>query len=138
MRRTPRILMIDDDEAHIFSTKGILEAAGYEVVVHNSPLGSTNVVKQTTPDAILLDVNMPGLPGDKLTRILRSNPMTRSTPIILYSSNDEDSLRQTVRDQELGGYICKGDPSELRSRMRFFLARLTGNDLSPAARMVTD
>ena len=138
MRRSPRILMIDDDEAHIYSTKGILEGEGYDVMVHNSPLGATNLVRQTTPDLILLDVNMPGLSGDRLSLILRSNPTTRSTPIVLYSSNDEDSLRKSVREQDLDGYICKGSPSELRSRMRFYLARVTGRDLTPEARRVTD
>lgn len=138
MRRAPRILMIDDDESHIFSTKGILEREGYEVMVHSSPLGATNLVKQTTPDVILLDVNMPGLPGDKLTLILRANPSTRSTPIVLYSSNDEDVLRQTVRDQQLDGYICKGSPSDLRSRMRFYLAQVTGRELTAAARAIRD
>lgn len=131
MRTKKRILIIDDDQSHIFSTKGILEAEGYEMFVQATPLGTTNLVKQLSPDLVLLDVNMPGLSGDRLAMILRSNETTRSVPIILYSSNDEDALRRTVRDQALDGYICKGSPSELRAKVKRFLA--DGGETKPYA-----
>ena len=118
MRARKRILIIDDDESHIYSTKGLLEAEGYEMFVQSMPLGTTNLVKQLAPDLVLLDVNMPGLSGDRLALILRGNADTKSVPILLYSSNDEDVLRKTVRDQGLDGYICKGSPAELRSKIK--------------------
>lgn len=130
MRTKKRILIIDDDETHIFSTKGILEAEGYEMFAQSTPLGTTNLVKQLAPDLVLMDVNMPGLSGDRLAYILRSNHATREVPILLYSSNDEDVLRRTVREQALDGYICKGSPAELRSKIRRFLG--DSRSLQPA------
>ena len=120
-----RILIIDDDESHIYSTKGILENEGYDVFVQSTGLGATNLIKQLTPNLVLLDVNMPGLPGDKLSLILRTNPHTRSVPLVLYSSNDEDVLRRTVNEQSLDGYICKGDPVRLRSKVRSLIGGRT-------------
>lgn len=122
MKLKKRILIVDDDESHIYSTKGILEAEGYEVFVNSTPIGTTNLVKQLSPQLVLLDVNMPGLPGDRLAAIIRSNEATRTVPIVLYSSNDEDLLRRTVRDQDLDGYICKGSPAELRRGVSRLLA----------------
>ena len=117
-----RILIIDDDDVHLASTRGLLEEEGYEVYTQLGPFGATTMVKSLRPDLVLLDVNMPGLPGDRLSVLLRDNEATASTRLILYSSNDEDILRATVRAQGLDGYICKGSPSQLRSKVKSFLA----------------
>lgn len=124
--RTYRILLIDDDEAQLISTRGLLEDEGYEVHTQLGPLGSTNAVRALKPDLVLLDVNMPGLAGHKLSRLLKGYAEGRATRLILYSSNDEDILRLMVREQELDGYICKGSPSQLRNRVRILLDRASG------------
>ncbi|HXI12142.1 MAG TPA: response regulator [Thermoanaerobaculia bacterium] len=112
-----RILIIDDDEVHLETTKGILEEEGYEVHVQNRPLGSTNRIRDLQPHLVLLDVNMPGLSGTTLSTIIRSNPATMKVPLYLYSSNDEDLLRKAVKENNLSGYVCKGSPSELRAKV---------------------
>lgn len=118
-----RILIVDDDPAHLQSTKGILEAEGYDVMTHDQPFGSTNVIMQNQPDLVLLDVNMPGLSGEKLAEVYRANAKTRDLRVMLYSSNDEDSLRATARRLQLDGYICKGNPATLRLRVAAILSR---------------
>lgn len=119
-----KILIVDDDPAHLQSTRGILEAAGYEVTMHDQAFGSTTVIIKTSPDLVLLDVNMPGLSGEKLVDIYRANAKTRSTRVVLYSSNDEDSLRELSHRLQLDGYICKGSPSELRRRVAAVMASI--------------
>lgn len=118
-----RILIIDDDPAHLSSTKGILEADGYDVFTHDQPFGSTNEIMRKNPDLVLLDVNMPGLSGEKLAEVYRANALTRMTRVMLYSSNDEDALREASRRLQLDGYICKGNPATLRLRVAAILAR---------------
>ncbi|HEX7151115.1 MAG TPA: response regulator [Thermoanaerobaculia bacterium] len=118
-----RILVIDDDPAHLDSTRGILEAEGYEVATHDQPFGSTNAIVKFQPDLVLLDVNMPGLSGDKLADVYRANARTRSTRVMLYSSNDEDALREASKRLQLDGYICKGSPATLRIRVASVLSR---------------
>ena len=118
-----RILIIDDDVAHLDSTRGILEAEGYDVLTHNQPFGSTNEIMKHRPDLVLLDVNMPGLSGEKLAEVYRANAQTRDTRVMLYSSNDEDALREASRRLRLDGYICKGNPATLRLRVAAMLAR---------------
>lgn len=118
-----RILIVDDDHAHLSSTRGILEAEGYEVLTHDQPFGSTNAILQFKPDLILLDVNMPGLSGEKLAEVYRANAKTRTARVMLYSSNDEDLLRTASKRLQLDGYICKGNPATLRLRVAAILAR---------------
>ncbi|HEX6100814.1 MAG TPA: response regulator [Thermoanaerobaculia bacterium] len=118
-----RILIVDDDLAHLESTRGILEAEGYEVKTHDQPFGSTNAIIQYQPDLVLLDVNMPGLSGDKLADVYRANAKTRTARVMLYSSNDEDTLRAAARRLQIDGYICKGNPATLRLRVAAILSR---------------
>ena len=118
-----RILIIDDDVAHLDSTRGILEAEGYDVLTHNQPFGSTSEIMKHKPDLVLLDVNMPGLSGEKLAEMYRANTYTRDARVMLYSSNDEDALREASRRLQLDGYICKGNPATLRLRVAAILAR---------------
>ena len=110
-----KILVVDDDEKHLLTTKELLELAGYEVVVHNSPFRSTEVVKTSSPDLIILDVNMPALSGDRLCSLLKGHSAAKNLPVLLYSSNDEDSLRRSVAEFGADGYVCKGDIAGLRN-----------------------
>jgi len=59
-------------------------------------------------------VNMPALSGEGLIGVLRSRPQTKDARVLLYSSNDEDSLRRAAVRLGIEGYIAKGDPDELR------------------------
>jgi PleD family two-component response regulator len=115
MRPTKKkILVVDDDEKHLLTTKELLELAGYEVVVHNSPFRTSEVVRTVTPDLIILDVNMPALSGDRLCSLLKGHSSAKDMPVLLYSSNDEDSLRRSVTEFGADGYVCKGDIAGLR------------------------
>ena len=118
-----KILIIDDDQAHLDSARGILEAEGYEVFTQNQPFGSTNAVIRIQPDLVLLDVNMPALSGDRLAEVLRANSSTRDVMVVLHSSNDEDHLRTTARRLGLDGYICKGSPAMLRLKVAGLIGR---------------
>jgi len=123
MNSRQRILIVDDDPVHLSSTKGILEAEGYEVHTHDQPFGSTSLIMQLKPDLVLLDVNMPGLSGEKLAEVYRGNTKIRMARVMLYSSNDEDTLRAASRRLQLDGYICKGNPATLRLRVAAVLSR---------------
>ena len=115
-----RVLVVDDDEKHLQTTREILEFEGFEVVTHNSPFRTTEVVRKANPALVLLDVNMPGLSGDRLCSLLRANESDRALPILFYSSNDEDSLRTSVQRHGASGYVCKGDLAGLRRTVRRF------------------
>ena len=122
-----KILVIDDDEGHLITAKELLEDAGYEVITHHNWFGSTNIIKRIQPDLVLLDINMPALPGDDLSVILRSNSKIKDVPIVFYSSNNEDSLRKAAFEHGVRGYICKGDVFNLRRKIAAYLCRSQDN-----------
>lgn len=118
-----KVVIIDDDEKLLTTAKELLEEEGYDVATHQLAFGATNFIKKSNPDLVLLDINMPGLSGERFSRILLSNYETKDVPIVFYSSNDEDSLRKTVSEYGVKGYICKGDIFELKKKVDLYIGR---------------
>lgn len=118
---TRTVLVVDDDPLHLSATHDILSAEGYRVLTQDRPFGVTNLIVRHKPDLVLLDVNMPGLSGDALALILSDNPLSASTRVVFHSSNDEDSLRLLTRKHGARGYICKGNPYDLRRKVAAFV-----------------
>lgn len=79
-----KILIIDDDEDILEAVSLILANAGFDVATHNTGLGVPAKVVQCNPDAILLDITLPGKPG---TEVCKELSKTSDTPIIFFSAN---------------------------------------------------
>lgn len=118
----PRILVVDDDLTHLHCARALLEAEGYEVETHLTAFGATEKLIRMRPDLVLIDVNMPALSGEGLASILRRRVHAAGVRVLLYSSNDEDALRRAASRLDIDGYVCKGDPAELRRKVCLALA----------------
>jgi CheY-like chemotaxis protein len=114
---TPKILVVDDDATHLVCAKELLEAEGYEVRVHGTAFGATEKVLRYEPDLVLVDVNMPALSGEGLVTVLQGRERTRGVRVLLYSSNDEQALREAAERLGIAGYVPKGDPAQLRRKV---------------------
>jgi CheY-like chemotaxis protein len=114
-----RVLIIDDDQAHLETTRELLEDEGYAVDLQAGPFGATERIMVTRPDLVLLDVNMPALSGQTLLPILKGREQTKDTPVVLFSSNDEETLRSAALRLGAADWVCKGDiPGLLRTLKR--------------------
>lgn len=116
-----RILVVDDDPDLLEITRELLELDGHRVRVQQSPFGTTKSVLEFDPDLILLDVNMPGLSGDRLATLLIRGDEDVKRRVVLYSSNDEIALHRAAIEVGAEGYIPKGDGLKLRRRVRELL-----------------
>ena len=121
MQTRKKVLIIDDDEMHLYTTKELLENDRIEVNTHKNWIGATNRVREYKPDLVLLDINMPALSGDKLAAIIKPYCDSAHTDIVFHSSNDEDSLRELVKEHRVRGYICKGNIADLRHKVNQYL-----------------
>lgn len=122
MKKSKKIMVIDDDEKHLLATKELLEEEGYDVIAYRHGFGATSAIRANRPDLVLLDINMPALSGDSLASLILANEHAKHVPIVFYSSNDEDSLRFSVTKHGVCGYICKGDVAELRKKVLRYLS----------------
>lgn len=86
MRRRAKILVVDDDAdfRHILSAH--LADSGYDAVFLETLENVTNLARLERPDAILLDMRVPGGDSFEVTRELRAEPGVEKTPIILMSA----------------------------------------------------
>ncbi len=116
-----KVLVVDDDEMHLYTTKELLQNERIEVITHKNGFGVTSRVREVRPDLVLLDVNMPALSGDSLTSLIKPYCEEMKTPIVFHSSNDEDSLRELAKSHGVRGYICKGDIVALRTKVNAYL-----------------
>ena len=82
-----RILVVDDDPLLLKSQRLHLEKAGYQVAEAGSASEALNAARRELPDLVLSDVMMPGTDGFALCRALRSDPATRSVPVVLISGH---------------------------------------------------
>ena len=87
-RETPRILVIDDDEKIRNVIKAHLSGR-YEVMETGDPEKAVPLTVAHRPDAILLDLSMPGVSGFELCRMLASLSFTRRIPIFIISGQDQ-------------------------------------------------
>ncbi len=114
-----RVLVIDDEPPIRLLCRVNLEAEGMEVL--EAPDGQTGLelARTDAPDAILLDVMMPGLDGWRVAESLLGDEATRSIPIVFLTARA--GIRDRARGIDLGGlaYVTKPfNPVELASLVR--------------------
>jgi len=83
---TKTLLLVDDDRKYTDSMKGALEAAGYRVVVANSAREGMEAAVREKPDAMLLDIMMPGRDGGALAQDIRNHKTLSDVPMIFLTS----------------------------------------------------
>jgi CheY-like chemotaxis protein len=103
----PRVLVIDDDEIVRAVMCDLLRARGCEVFEEGSPIGVSRAISDQKIDVLLLDVLMPELTGDKLARLLRSNPRMQQLAIVLVSSSEPTQLAQLAKEVAADAVVPK-------------------------------
>ena len=88
-----RVLTVDDSAEMRVLVTASLEALGYSVAAVDSGYAALEATRRERFDAVILDVDMPGMDGLTLGRVLRGNPKTCSSPIAMHTSMDESVVR---------------------------------------------
>ena len=116
------VLVVDDDRAVREALERALQLHGYEVALASDGDTALSSVDTRTPDALVLDVMMPGLDGLDVTRRLRRQG--NRVPILLLTARDAVGDRVEGLDAGADDYLPKPyDLEELLARLRALLRR---------------
>ena len=102
-----RRMVVDDSPTGIAHVKGILSRAGHEIEEAATGDEAITKVKEVMPDAIVMDVVMPGVNGFQATRTLSRDPDTKHIPIIVVSSKNQETDRVWAMRQGAREYLVK-------------------------------
>ncbi|MEI7663721.1 MAG: response regulator, partial [Bacteroidota bacterium] len=84
---TPRtILLVDDSEPSVIQIKDILAESGHSILVARNGDEALRVIDETIPDAMILDLMMPGKDGFEVLRTLRNNETTFHIPVLILTA----------------------------------------------------
>jgi CheY-like chemotaxis protein len=114
-----KILLVDDeDDIREVAQMSLEMTAGWEVVTAASGPEALRLAAEEKPDAILLDVMMPGMDGPATARALRASEDTAGIPIILLTAKVQPADRRRFDDLGVAGVLAKPfDPMELAAQV---------------------
>jgi response regulator NasT len=105
MNRQCKIVIADDEKPVAAGIQGQLEALGYDVVaVVDDGHRAIEVCRRTLPDAILLDIEMPGLDGLSAARQIVRDP---GTPVIILTAHGHPNLIDQAVQEGVVHYLLK-------------------------------
>jgi adenylate cyclase len=107
-----KVLLIDDSEVSLHFTAGVLSRAGFEVRSSTDVYELGSVLGGWRPDVILTDVDMPGVTGVELCRMLKSSYETAHVPVVLFSALPSSELEVLARECEADGFLSKANGLE--------------------------
>ena len=112
------LLIVDDDAAARDRLREIFETAQYRVVTATEAASALRVLKGVRCDLVALDLEMPGVDGLALCKLLRAQPTTSKLPIIALSESDDEARKVQAFTAGADDYITKpSTPGELLSRV---------------------
>jgi chemosensory pili system protein ChpA (sensor histidine kinase/response regulator) len=102
-----RVLVVDDSLTMRKVLSRSLEREGFEVIVAKDGIDAMQVLLETTPDAILTDIEMPRMDGFALARNVRDDARTAKTPLIMISSRTADKHQNLAKDIGVDAFFGK-------------------------------
>jgi putative two-component system response regulator len=87
------ILIVDDEPANREVLSRLMARLGYEATTAENGIEALDAVLLSAPDVVLLDVNMPGIDGIEVCRLLKTDPATCLIPIILVTAQSQERVR---------------------------------------------
>jgi DNA-binding response OmpR family regulator len=114
-----RVLIVDDNADAVDSLAWFLKAQGHEVFKALDGLGGVAAAADCKPDAVLLDIGLPGIDGYEVARRLRVQESFASTPLIAVTGFGQEEDRQRSRDAGFDYHLVKPvDPDRLNELLR--------------------
>jgi CheY-like chemotaxis protein len=102
-----KILIAEDNATNRELFRELLEARGYTVVEACDGPEALQIIEQTLPDILLLDIGMPVLDGFAVVRAIRENPRLATLPVLAVTAYAMQGDRERILASGFDGYVSK-------------------------------
>lgn len=119
-----KILVVDDDVDTLRLVGLMLQRQGYQIIAASNGHQALLLAQSENPDLILLDVMMPDMDGYEVTKRLRTDVVTATTPIIMFTAKSQLDDKVAGFEAGVDDYLTKPtQPRELFAHVKAVLAR---------------
>lgn len=137
--KNENILIVDDNQMNVKLIRLLLFNEGFQVRSAQSAGEALEALCSFLPDAVLMDIQLPGINGLQLTRLLRQDWRTRAIPIVAVSAN---AMKQNIQEAYAAGcdgYITKPiDTRTFVNSLRDHLARVASGESNASPEPLQD
>lgn len=102
-----RVMIVDDDPSTLALFSGLLAEAGHSVLTRDRAYGTAPAIIRQRPHIVLLDVNMPGLDGPEIVRVLRERASIERPLLLLFSNREQRELDRVALSCGADGALSK-------------------------------
>ena len=119
-----KVLCVEDNTVNMLLVSRIVEAEGHELIQAEDGYAAQDILKETVPDIILLDINLPGMSGLELAREFKADERLAPVPLIATTAQVLVGDRERCLEAGCDDYLPK--PLDIR-KLREVLREYLGN-----------
>lgn len=101
------VLLIEDEPNIIEAISFILSRAGWSVSTHSNGETAVEAVRMVAPDALILDVMLPGRSGYDILQDLRADAKTRDIPVLMLTARGQNNDRELAERLGVSKFMTK-------------------------------
>jgi diguanylate cyclase (GGDEF)-like protein/PAS domain S-box-containing protein len=117
------LLVVDDYPENLVTMCAVLQRTDWRVITASSGIEALTILLEQEVDLVLLDVQMPGMDGFEVARLMRGSQRTRLTPIIFLTANEqsEDAVQKGYASGATDYLFKPFDPNVLKPKVHALL-----------------
>ena len=101
------ILIIEDNEKNMKLARDVLQAKGHAVVEAVTGEEGVRLAKESNPDLVLMDIQLPGINGIEALRQLRADPRAARIPVVAFTASVTPNDRSQISAAGFDGFLSK-------------------------------
>ena len=134
-----RILIVDDEPDFVRLLQARLQIAGYEVLTAEDGIKGLQAARRDKPDAIILDIMMPGLDGHTVCDMLKKSALTWSIPVIYLTARNSQADEHRAFEKGAKHFLTKPyNPEMLLEMVRSAIAEAGAPDRKEGRVLIID
>src|SRR6185503_1366429 len=103
----PTVLIVEDNPTNMKLSTFVLESADYTVITATDAEIGLTLARESHPDLILMDIQLPGMDGLEATALLKRDDATRAIPVVALTALAMKGDEERIRAAGCDGYIAK-------------------------------